>query len=52
LAGAIGKVLVDPDSARRVARRAARIVGRDYTWSAVGTQTVAVYERAAGFSVR
>jgi glycogen(starch) synthase len=48
LVAAIGKVLVDPAAARRTARRAARIVARDYTWTAVAMQTVEVYERAAG----
>jgi glycogen(starch) synthase len=46
LVAAVGKVLVDPAAAQRGARRAARIVARDYTWTAVAGQTVAVYERA------
>jgi glycogen(starch) synthase len=47
LGDAIGKLLVDPVAARRVAARAARIVRRDYTWATVGVQTAAVYARAA-----
>jgi glycogen(starch) synthase len=46
LVTAVGKVLVDPAAARQDARRSARIVARDYTWSAVARQTVAAYERA------
>jgi glycogen(starch) synthase len=46
LVAAIGKVLVDPDAARRTARRAARIVARDYTWHTVGRRTAQVYAAA------
>jgi glycogen(starch) synthase len=43
LVSAIGTLLDDPAAARRAARRAARIVRRDYTWHAVGTRTAEVY---------
>jgi glycogen(starch) synthase len=46
LIAAIGKVLVDPAAARRVAGRAARAVARDYTWPAVARRTIGVYEQA------
>ncbi len=46
LVAAIGKVLVDPDTARRAARRAARIVARDYTWPTVASHTAEVYAGA------
>jgi glycogen(starch) synthase len=52
LADAIGKLLVDPVAARRVAARAARIVRRDYTWPTVAVQTAAVYAQAAAEPVR
>jgi glycogen synthase len=45
LAAAVGKVLVDPAAARLVARRAARIVRRDYTWHTVAAHTAEVYAR-------
>jgi glycogen(starch) synthase len=47
LAGAVGKVLVDPVAAARAARRAGRLVRRGYTWRRVAEQTLAVYQRAA-----
>src|SRR3954447_20418251 len=50
LVAAVGKVLLDPAAARRTARRAARIVARDYAWPAVAARTAAVYERAAAVS--
>jgi glycogen(starch) synthase len=50
LVAAIGKVLIDPAAARRTARRAARIVVRDFTWASVAGKTVAVYERAVRVS--
>jgi glycogen(starch) synthase len=50
LADAIGKLLVDQPAAQHAARRAARIVRRDYTWRAVVPRTAAVYERAAGIT--
>jgi glycogen synthase len=43
---AVGTVLADPEAAARAARRARRIVARDYTWPAVAARTVAAYERA------
>jgi glycogen(starch) synthase len=46
LVAAVGKVLVDPGAARRTARGAARLVARDYTWTAVAERTAAVYARA------
>jgi glycogen(starch) synthase len=52
LAAAVGKVLVDPAAARRTARRAARTVARDFTWSAVAAQTVSGYERAISAASR
>ncbi len=48
LADAVTRILADPAAARRAAARALRIVGRDYTWSAVAARTVEVYERPAG----
>jgi glycogen(starch) synthase len=47
LASAVGKVLVDPSAAHRAALRAARVVRRDFTWSAVARQTVDAYRAAA-----
>jgi glycogen(starch) synthase len=52
LATAIEKLLADPLAAQRAVARAARIVGRDYSWPAVAARTVEIYERAAGRSVR
>jgi glycogen(starch) synthase len=46
LVSAVGKVLVDPAAARRLAARAARTVRRAYTWQAVATRTADVYRRA------
>jgi glycogen synthase len=46
LAGAVGKLLVDPAAASRAARRAARLVRRDFSWHAVAAQTALVYDEA------
>ncbi|HZC69793.1 MAG TPA: glycosyltransferase family 4 protein [Jatrophihabitans sp.] len=46
LASAVGKLLVDPVAARRVAARAKRIVRRDYTWHTVAAHTARVYRLA------
>jgi glycogen(starch) synthase len=50
LADAVGKLLVDPVAAQRAARRAARIVRREFTWHAVAAHTVEVYERAGALT--
>lgn len=47
LATAVGKVLVDPATARRRAARAARRVRANYTWQTVAEHTADVYRRAA-----
>jgi glycogen(starch) synthase len=47
LTEAIRGVLDDPGAARRHAQRAARAVRSRYAWSAVATQTAAVYASAA-----
>lgn len=47
LVAAILSVLADPVAARRVTRRADRVIRRDYTWQAVAAHTVEVYRRAA-----
>jgi glycogen(starch) synthase len=52
LVAAVGKVLLDPAAAQRAARRAAKRVGRDYTWSAVAARTVVVYEEAVSSTTR
>jgi glycogen(starch) synthase len=43
LTAALDAVLADPVAARRRARRAARIVARDYTWAAVAERMLDVY---------
>jgi glycogen(starch) synthase len=43
LAKAIGVVLADAPAARRHAARAARTVGRTFSWDAVGTRTAEIY---------
>jgi glycogen(starch) synthase len=53
LVAAVNCVLADPVMTRRATRRADRVIRRDYTWAAVATHTVAVYERAReGVAVR
>jgi glycogen(starch) synthase len=47
LASAVGKLLVDPATARRVATRARRIVRRDYTWHIVAGRTAEIYASTA-----
>lgn len=47
LAEAVDRVLADPDRTRRAVRRAGRVIGRDYTWTAVAAHTAQVYARAA-----
>ncbi|MDT4893758.1 MAG: glycogen synthase [Pseudonocardiales bacterium] len=51
LVSAVSEVLGDPTAAATAVRRAARRVGRDYTWHAVAAATAAVYERALSNSV-
>jgi glycogen(starch) synthase len=46
LADAVGKVLVDPASARRATARGARRARRNYTWRTVAEHTVEVYRSA------
>lgn len=47
LVDAVGGVLTDRDAARRTSRRAAELIRRDYTWTAVAAHTAEVYRRAA-----
>jgi glycogen(starch) synthase len=46
LVAAVGKVLVEPAAAARAARRAGRLVAREYSWSAVADRTARVYAAA------
>lgn len=48
LTRAISGILADPRSAERASARAARIIARDYTWSAVAERTTQTYLRATG----
>lgn len=43
LTDAVDALLADPEAAQRSARRAARIVARDYSWGAVAARTAEVY---------
>jgi glycogen(starch) synthase len=53
LVAAVNGVLADPAGTRRAARRADRVIRRDYTWAAVAAHTAAVYGRAReGVTVR
>ena len=47
LVDAIGKLLVDPDAARHVARRAAATVRAEYGWPVVAAATERIYAQAA-----
>lgn len=43
LAGAVGQLLGDEVSARRMARRARTMVGKRYGWAAIAARTAASY---------
>lgn len=47
LAQAVGRVLVDPPAARTAARKAARLVRREFSWPAVAARTADIYRAAA-----
>ena len=47
LADAVSALLHDEVLGRRLVRSAREVMARDYTWAAIATRTVAVYERAA-----
>lgn len=48
LVRAVDGLLADPAGSRRAVTRAARMIRRDYTWTAVARHTAEIYRRAAG----
>lgn len=52
LASAVSTLLHEPTEAARMARRARRIVARDYSWETVARQTSALYQRITQASAR
>ena len=46
LVDAVDGVLADPDRSRQAVARAARVIARDYTWTAVAEHTASIYTDA------